>query len=404
MKILQLYYKLPFPQNDGGAYSIYHSTLSLLSQGAEVRILAMEQQKSAGDVLLIPDDFKAKTNFESAPVDNRIKPFNALKNLFGHTSYFVERFYSEDFRNMLIRILKTEQFEIIHLEHLYLCLYLRDIRKYSNAKVVLRTQNVEFLLWEIFLKKVKNPFIHKFLSIATSRLRIFENQMIETVDGVMTLSDNDRDSFKQLTIPKKIISVPLGIDFSRFREINSEKQYENPTVHYHLGSMDWQPNIQGMKWFVNKVMPEVVENHPGVKICIAGKNMPSWFFNKQNKNLQVEGIVADAVKYQEDKPILIVPLLTGSGIRVKILEAMAMGKTIISTSIGAQGIPLENDVNILLADTPDEFVAQITRCLNSEDLTRKIGTNARLFAIERFDLVKIGSEMVEFYELLLKEK
>jgi glycosyltransferase involved in cell wall biosynthesis len=261
---------------------------------------------------------------------------------------------------------------------------------------------VEYLLWEIFLKKVNNPFTYKFLSIATRRLKIFENQMIESVDGVMTLSENDSASFKQFTSPKKITSIPLGIDFSRFRNINFEKQYENPALLYHLGSMDWKPNIQGMMWFVTKVLPEVIANHPGLKICIAGKNMPSWFFQKKSKNLKVEGTVDDSVKYQEDKPILIVPLLTGSGIRVKILEAMAMGKTIISTSMGARGIPVENDVNILLADTPGEFIVQITRCLNSEEFTRKIGANARQFAMERFDLVKIGSEMIEFYDLLLK--
>jgi glycosyltransferase involved in cell wall biosynthesis len=129
--------------------------------------------------------------------------------------------------------------------------------------------------------------------------------------------------------------------------------------------------------------------------------MPWFLFQKSNGNLIIEGEVEDAVKYQEDKAIMFVPLLTGSGIRAKIIEGMSMGKTIISTLVGAQGIAYTNNENILIADTPEEFVTQFEKCVYSEQLCRKIGSNAKKFAIEKFNAKSCAKMMIDFYNKLV---
>lgn len=392
---------MPFPMNDGGSFSIYHSSLSILKQGASLKILAINPVRSFGDITQIPDDFFSKTEFEHVIIDNRIKPINSLINIFKNKSYFVERFYSVKYRDKLIDILNKQTFDIIQLEHVYLCQYINDIRKFSNAKIVLRPQNIENKIWNEYIKKLRNPFIKRYLSISTKRLEVYEREMANCVDGIITLSHIDAEYFRKYAKNTKIIHSPTGLDFSRYKNIDFDKQYTNfPTV-YHLGSMDWRPNIHGVTWFLNKVLPLLIREHYQFKIRLAGKNMPKNFLKLNGSNIIVDELVEDAISYQEDKTILIIPLLSGSGIRIKILEGMAMGKTIISTSIGAQGIAAKHNENILIADTPELFASQIIKCLNSEGFCRKIGKNAKKTAVQEYNLNNTSKEVRNFHDTLL---
>jgi polysaccharide biosynthesis protein PslH len=401
MKVLQLYYKMPFPMHDGGACSVYSASLSILSQDIDLRILAMNTLKTPGNADLIPGDFVRKTGLESVNVDNRIKPIRAAKSIFGTGSYFAGRFWSAAFRDRLIEILKKERFDIIQMEHLYLCQYLADIRKVSGTKVVLRAQNIENRIWHDYTRRMQNPFLRGYLEMESRKLEQFELQMAAKVDGIIALTATDAEYFRSTAGGKAVDSIPVGVDLSRLAGIDMDKQYLDFPVIYHLGSMDWRPNIQGLDWFVENVLPVVARNMPGIRICIAGRNMPGRFLRNRARNLVVEGVVDDALKYQEDKAILVVPLLSGSGIRVKILEAMALGKTVISTSVGAAGIHAVHNESILVADNPEEFAAQICRCAASEPLCRKIGRNAREAATKHYGTAETGMQMKRFYQKLL---
>ncbi len=401
MKVLQLYYKMPIPAHDGGACSIYSASLSILSQGIDLRILAMNPVKAPGDINLIPVGFVKETRFESVSVDNRINALRAFMNLFGQESYFAQRFYSAPFANRLTEILHQEDFDIIQLEHLYLCHYLNDIRKASSAKVVLRAQNVENRVWHDYSRKLKNPFLRRYLGVEAQRLERFEKQMVSKPDGIIALTVTDAEYFRKIAGRTEIAVIPFGIDFSTLADTNPSAQFSDFPIVYHLGSMDWRPNIQGLEWFVDKVLPLVVRSMPGIRICIGGRNMPRRFFRKSSRNLIVESEVDDAGKYQAGKAIMIVPLLSGSGIRVKILNGMAMGKTIISTSIGATDICAVNNESIIIADNPDEFARQICRCAGSELLCREIGRKAQAVAIDNYELKNIGIQMKQFYQLLM---
>jgi polysaccharide biosynthesis protein PslH len=397
MKLLQLCHKMPFPLHDGGAYSIYSTALGLISQGADIKVLAINTPKNTIDTNEIPDDFRKKTRFDCATVDTRIKPLKAFVNLFSDQSYFVERFWSDDWNDHLIKLLRNEEFDIIQLEHLYMCLYLKTIRQFSKAKVILRPQNVENIVWRRVLENKINPLKTKYLRIATNRLFAFEMQMARQVDGIMAISREDADIFNAYSPGTPLITVPVGFDFTRIKYYNYDKKFDNFPVFYHLGSMDWMPNQQGLRWFIEEVIPFVRNEYPGFIFRIAGKKMPAWFFKKNDKNLIVDGTVEDSLKYQEDKTVMIVPLLSGGGLRVKIIEGMALGKTIISTTIGAEGIPYTDQENILIADTKEDFAIQIKKCRESREFCQKIGTSAQKFAVENYDLKETGKRMIQFY-------
>ena len=400
MKIFQLCHKMPFPLHDGGAFSIYHTALGLISAGNEVKVFAINTPKSWVDIDAIPEDFKTVTKFEFVTIDTRFKLIDAFSNLFTSESYFVVRFYSKMFNDELIRILKKEEFDIVHLEHLYLCLYLETIRKYSKARVVLRPQNVENQVWSRIIQHKINPAKKIYIQVMTNRLRIFEKAMVKKVDGIIAISPDDAKTFQSYAPKKPVTFVPIGLDFGNIESYDFQKQFQDFPVFYHLGSMDWLPNFQGLQWFIEDVMPLITNKYPGFVFRIAGKKMPPMFERMKSTNLVIDAEVPDSLTYQKDKAVHVVPLLAGGGLRVKIIESMALGKTVISTTIGATGIPYTNGVNILIADTKEEFTEQILKCVGSKEFCREIGRNAQKLALDNYDSRNTAKEMVRFYNKL----
>ena len=212
MKILQLCHKMPCPLQDGGAYSIYHTALGLIFQNAQVKVLAINTPKSKVDPNCIPLDFRMKTSFESLPADTRFKPFNAMVNLFTCQSYFVERFYSDEFNAGLIQILLREEFDIVQLEHIYMCLYLGTIRKRSTAKVILRPQNVENQVWQRCQGYVTNPVKRTYMRMATTRLLMYEMDMANDVDGIMAISAADAGTFRFDGVTDNVGAAPAAVN------------------------------------------------------------------------------------------------------------------------------------------------------------------------------------------------
>lgn len=400
MKVLQLCHKMPFPVKDGGAFSIHNTALGLAHQGVDLTVMAVNTPKDWVDPASIPLEFSRKVNFEWSEINTCIRPFKIFTNIFSNKSYFVERFWSESWNNHLIRILHENDFDIVQLEHLYMGLYLSTIRSHSKAKIILRPQNVEAMVWRRCISCMKNPVKKNYLKIATSRLAKFEKNLAGNVDGIIAISPGDAEVFGKLAPGIPVISIPLGYDERLCRNIIDHNDYEETPVFYHLGSMDWLPNEQGIKWFIEHVMPLLKNDLPWFRFRIAGKNMPGWIKDINNNHIVVDGEVEDACLYHKDKMVMIVPLLSGGGIRAKIIEAMALGKVVISTGIGAEGIPCTNDTDILIADTSEEFVQQIARCSESADLRRKIGLNARKLVEKKFDCRFTAQNMIQFYNMI----
>ena len=193
----------------------------------------------------------------------------------------------------------------------------------------------------------------------------------------------------------------MGYDYERIVGHDFNLQHNGAPLVYHIASMDWLPNVEAMDWFFEKVYPILQRSKCVVKISIAGRAMPERFFKYSSPSVEVTGLITDPLKFQEDKSVMIVPLWSGSGIRAKIIEGLALGKTIISTSIGAQGINYENGKNILIADTPEAFAECIIRCVSSPELIGAIGQEARELSLREYHFDAIAKRMIAFYEQIL---
>lgn len=395
MRILQLCLRIPFPPLDGGSIAMLNLANSLAGAGAEVKMLAFNTKKHFVPDAEIDDRFRKKFSLETVYLDASVKFFPALANLlFSDKSYNIARFESKDFTARLESILAKNTFDIVQLESLFLAPYVQLIRKKSAAKIILRSHNVEYKIWERLRDTCFNPFRHWYLTILAGRIKKYELSMLNRYDAIVSITPEDKKIFEEEKCGIPVHVSPAGIDFEKYPDASQVKE---PFSVFHLGSMDWMPNIEAVQWFVSSVMNKIAKKDKNIKFFFAGRNMPARLMKMNSGSVTVEGSITHSIEYMMPKSIMIVPLLSGSGMRVKIIEGMALGKTVITTTIGAEGIDCTHEKNILIADTAEEFAAAINRCYENRGLCREIGTNARNLVKEKYDNSRIGKDLLDFY-------
>ncbi len=397
MKILQVCNKIPYPSKDGGSIAIHILTEGLLTLGHQVTVLTINTPKHFLKEEEIDVSYRAQTSFRSVFVDTSVKPLDAFLNLFSSASYNVIRFYSKGFERALNDLLRTGDFDIIELETLWVTPYVETIRKNTRAKIVLRSQNVEFRIWERMAEQAKNPLKKWYLKLLARRLKKYEIGMLNKYDGIACITDLDASSFKELGCTVPVITIPFGVNSATYQIEKTEPEY--PSL-FHIGSMDWLPNEEAIKWFLNHVWETIHQKYPTLNLYLAGRNMPVWLSNLKMNNVIVVGEVDDSSKFINSKSIMVVPLQSGGGMRVKIIEGMALGKTIISTSIGAEGIACKDNHDILIANSATEFGNAVDKCVADKSFCERLGRNARLLIENEYDNQKICNRLSEFYKTL----
>jgi glycosyltransferase involved in cell wall biosynthesis len=394
MKFLFLCNKSPWPASEGGPIAMNSLIQGLLNEGHQVKILAVNSDKYNVKESDIPVEFVNKTGIELIHLNLNINSIHAFLNLFTNNSYHVQRFISKQFNNRLTTILQQEVFDVVQFETVFMAPYLETIRKYSRARVILRAHNIEHLIWERLAASTTNPFKKWYLQHLSRTLRKFELGIIDKIDGIAAITKADANFFKKHT-QKPVTDIPFGIDLSKYKPC--DKIPESLSL-FHLGSMNWIPNIEGIKWFLETVWPIISKQHPDLKLYLAGRYMPEWLLKTQIQNIEIVGEVADAKQFICSKSIAIVPLLSGSGIRIKIIEAMALGRAVVSTSIGAEGIYVQNEIDLLLADEPEAFAKAVHQLIINPQRTAEMGANARIRIEENYDNRKIIRKYCEWLD------
>ncbi|MCK4663493.1 MAG: glycosyltransferase family 4 protein [Bacteroidales bacterium] len=398
MKILQLCNKMPYPAKDGGAIASLSLSQGFADAGHCVTILAMNTSKHYFDVNKIPKELTDKIKFISVDIDTKIKPLHLILNLlFSKLPYNAKRFYSKQYLIKLTKLLKEENFDIVQLEGLYLSFYIPIIRKYSNATISFRAHNIEHEIWERTVQQQKNIVKKYYFKILAKRIKTFEFSQLNKYDLLIPITKRDENIFNKLGNIKPSLTCPTGINYKKMSFENHNIEF--PSL-FHIGSLDWIPNTEGLLWFINNVWFKIKNKYPEINFYIAGRNAPDWFINKiKDSKIEFLGEIEDAYKFMNTKAIMIVPLLSGSGMRIKIIEGMALGKTIVTTSIGIEGIDANHKKNILIANSTKEFIDTIEELINNKDFFIEIGINAKEFIKKHFDNFAISKSLLEFYKI-----
>jgi glycosyltransferase involved in cell wall biosynthesis len=400
MKVLQLCHKSPYPAKDGGCLAILNISEGLIHAGVDLKILTIETKKHPFEKKRIPKDFLEKTKIESVFVDTSLNIVDAFSSLITQDSYNISRFFSADFDYKLQQELIQNEYDVVHLESLFMAPYISTIRSHSNARIVLRSHNLEFIIWKRLAKQSGNVAKKTYLNLLARQLKNYELDVLNQVDGIAAISKRDANDFLKLGSKKPKLVIPFGINLEGYTPKKMEKLELNL---FHLGSMDWTPNIEGLNWFLEDIWPKIHKAFPLIHFYLAGRDMPEEFYAKKIANVHIVGEVEDAKKFIQNNSIMIVPLLSGGGIRVKIIEGMALGKAIISTSVGAEGLNYKEKENIWIADKSKDFIDAINYF--SEDLSRieAMGTAARKLVEKDYDEKLISKKLIAFYEKLLSK-
>lgn len=393
MRILQLTKKFPFPLKDGESIAVTNLSKSLKALGCEITLLSMNTVKHYVNTDSLPDTFDHYKRIYTVELDNRVTVFGALKNLFTSDSYHVCRFYYEEFRLKLVELLKQDSYDIIQLETLYLAPYIDLIRTFSNAKIVMRSHNVEFEIWDRITENT--TFLPKKLYIRylAKKLRRFELDQLDKYDALVTVTQRDLNAYINHGFKGKGLALPIGIDTGEY--VSNKLDFDELSISF-IGSLDWLPNLEGLNWFLEEVWPEIRRTRPKLKLHIAGRNTPDSIRALANDSIVVEGEVEDAHKFINQHAITIVPLLSGSGMRVKILEGMALGRVVISTQIGMEGIDAHHKEDILVADSEDEFIQAIQWIMNNEEAAENLAIKAKAFIKTNFDREVNARKLMNF--------
>ena len=397
MNILILANKIPYPPNDGGAMETYNMAIGLANAGAKVSLLAISTPKHPGTSLSFPKHFTDLIDVDVVHVDTTITPFAATYNLFFSSKpYNAVRFDNLAFHKLVESKLSAQKFDIVQLEGAYLEPYISTIREHYNGPISVRAHNVEWELWQRAAANQVNPLKRWYFSLLSRRIWNLEVRLLHQTNLLIPITYRDENHFRSMGFNGKTFTSPAGYDLEK---INVDvKEFEFPSI-FHLGGLDWLPNQEALLWFLNNCWGRILAMIPEAKFYIAGRNASKGFMEKIKRfNVVVFcGEVSSASDFMLSKGVMVVPLLSGGGMRVKIVEGMALGKAIVSTPLGAEGIEATNGEQIAIASTPNDFADKVIQLLLSIDKTIEMGQKASEYAKSTFDNILLTKKLLGFY-------
>jgi sugar transferase (PEP-CTERM/EpsH1 system associated) len=248
---------------------------------------------------------------------------------------------------------------------------------------VLFTHNVEAAIWKRHYEVAKNPAWKAISGYEWRKMEAAERKYLRLADHVLTVSETDRDAFAALVAREKLTVISTGVDVNYFQPSEVE---ESPNTLVFTGSMDWLPNEDAIFYFADEILPLIKRRCPEVLLDVVGRNPSAKLqaMAEKEKSIRLTGWVDDIRPYVARAAVCIVPLRIGGGTRLKIFEAMAMAKATVSTTIGAEGLPVESGENIVLADSPADFAAAVVNLLNNPERRIRLGTAARALVEEKY--------------------
>jgi glycosyltransferase involved in cell wall biosynthesis len=394
-RVLQLTNRVPFPPTDGGAIGIYNITKGLSENGCKIDLLSINTPKHsqpAGAMIEYARQFDVFVN-------TNISKTALLKNLFfSSIPYNVERFISDDVSNTLKDLIANNTYDFIQIEGGFVVYYIDTIRQLSNVPILVRTHNIEYVIWERLALNESNIVKKWFFGILAKRLKKFEKAFYNKADAIAAITTEDQRRLIEMGVNVPIKVIPAGVELKKYNYSETAVCEEN-TV-FSISALDWMPNIEGLEWFLKYVWPEVLKHNPNCMFHVAGKSTPERLMNIKIPNVVFHGFVDDAEAFKQKYQLMIVPLLSGGGMRIKIIEGMAAKKCILSTRIGAEGIICQNNKDIVLADTAEEWIDAILQLLSNPNKIEQISSDALQSVSNNYDNLSITKKYLEFFEVI----
>lgn len=389
-KILALTSRLPYPPREGHQLRSWHM-LRALAKRHEVTLLSFVRDDDTPDAIAPLRDAVAHLEMFAVPSEqSRVSlGFALLRGLTGRHPFVVEKYASAQMRKRIAEMLS--QADIVHVDMLPLAALIGPTR----VPIVLNAHNVEHELLQRRIEIETRPLHRAFLRTQVERLRRFETQVCRRASRILACSETDAQQLSALAPQTPITVVPNGVDTQAI-PVSNQPPRANRMIF--VGQMSWFPNRDGVVWFLDEILPRIVQARPDAQFALVGKNAGLQVPASLASNVQLLGFVDDLVPVMQEAAVYVVPLRAGSGTRLKVLEAMAFGKAIVTTHIGSEGIALDDGENAVYADSADDFAAAVLRVMDDPALTDRLGRRARELAVARYDWNAITASMLPAYD------
>ena len=382
MKVLYITNKPIYPVVDGGCKAMQQFLSCLLKAEIEFHHMCLATPKHPFKAENYPNWLTENFSISSRFIQTKIRVLPALRSLINRQSYNISRFNSPIFHADLVSKLNGENFSHVVLESLYLIPYISTIRKHSKVKIIVRTHNVEHQIWEQYAASTVNPIKKWYLKRLARDLKIAEISKLNKVDLIATISNTDAETYRYLGIKTPMVTIPVAM------EVQSKKTTFSTDSIFFLGSMNWQPNSEAVDWLVNRIFPALKKVMPESQLNLAGSFMNGKLPSNKDKGIRNHGFVENSTDFMLTKGILVLPIKSGSGVRMKLLEALSLGIPVVTTPIGAQGI---NDFSaVCIAETEEDFVTKISELLLSTDKQLVLGQKAVEYVAENYSISTIS--------------
>ena len=288
--------------------------------------------------------------------------------------------YSAELENTVYNELKNNYYDLAICDFLQSTL---NFRRVNSVPTILFQHNVESTIAKRHLEKAKDPVSILFWWLQYRRMHKHEKAMCRQFDGIIAVSENDKEFMRKRFNVDNVYDIPTGVD-TNFYQPQGAKTHKKQLVF--TGSMDWLPNEDAMIYFIQEIFPLIKAQESETQLVIVGRR-PTPRLQKLTdgrKDIIATGWVEDTRPYIEESSVFIVPIRIGGGTRMKIYEALSMGKGMVSTTIGAEGLPLTHEKHLLIADEKEEFARNVLRLLRDKELSNTLGKNARAYVYSNF--------------------
>lgn len=400
---------LPYiPDLKSGAHVRDHNIIKYLSEvGVTSQVVCnVDESDEPNNITSLERELNTKIYITKAPKQSPLKKMEIV--LFYHMFPPILRYNTSTHKKMISSILKKNSFDIIHAQHIIEAAptikAISDV-SFKGCKII-TLHNVDHLnfMKEIYLQK--NPLMKFAYKRAASGLKEHELNILSKFDHIFVVSEVDKSIYISEGVPKnKIDVIPNGVDCDFFKpeKVADKNVLAHPNILF-MGKLDYVPNKIAIKIYLHQIHQIIRKEVPEIKFYVIGKNCPKWLkeYSKIDNSVEIIGFVEDVRPYIQSADVCIVSLTMGSGTRLKILEYMAMGKPVVSTTIGVEGLEVEYNKNILIADEWGEFANKIIALLNDNHLAKKIGANGRKLVEEKYHWKKIVEKQMRVYEKLLE--
>jgi polysaccharide biosynthesis protein PslH len=316
-------------------------------------------------------------------------------NLLSPLPYAIKKYYSAPMREQVVQLGASRCFDVIVCDFLAPAI---NVPEDVPCPTVLFQHNVEAMIWKRHYEVQSNTLKQAYLRGQWRKMRAFERESCRRFDAVITVSREDHEMIEREYEAANVYDVPTGVDVEFFQSTGLGAPDANNLVF--TGSMDWLPNEDAIRYFTEQIMPLIRQRVPDVTLTVVGRNpYPGLLeLSKHDDSIVVTGRVDDVRPFMEKAAVYIVPLRIGGGTRLKIFEAMAMEKAVVSTSVGAEGLPVRNEEELILADTPEAFAGSVVRLLQDQAVARRLGQQAGARVRETFGWRRVAEDFASICE------